>query len=564
MSETTENRTGSAVRGKPSLSRCLTYRGLVMIRHARRVRRWVLRLLLLLWSVVLRIWHRIARAFVIFAVRNGLDHNRATERLQRIHGAWLDAKKQGGGAVFRFLLWACKRSVQKFFGLFVSSPSYSLPIAALAIFIFVVHTTLNLTFALHIEYNGNDVGYIANESVYEKAEIQMRSRIAYEEYIRPDDAIPVYTITAVKADELLSVNELTDELIRASGNELAEATGLYVDGEFIGAASSESELTALLNSLLEPYKTDSEDEVVTFVKDVQTVTGLYPLTSIQPIRQIHDTITGMEQEERIYTAVAGDSPILIAQKNGITTSLLRSLNPGIDDSLLIGQEVLVQKSVPFLQVKVVRTEVYTEEVAYKTVQTVDPDQYEGYTKTTQTGRNGENEITAEVSYLDGVEISREIISTVVLSEPREEHITVGGKSVASVGTSASSSGFIWPAAGGYISCHINGYRGHTGTDIAANAGTAIYAAASGVVTKVAYNRTGYGYHIIINHGGNIETLYAHCSKLYVTVGQWVSQGDVIAAMGRTGNATGNHVHFEIRSNGKYLNPVNYIGYTCPY
>ena len=68
----------------------------------------------------------------------------------------------------------------------------------------------------------------------------------------------------------------------------------------------------------------------------------------------------------------------------------------------------------------------------------------------------------------------------------------------------------------------------------------------------------YGYLTVINHGNGIETYYGHCSKLYVTAGQQVNQGDVIAAVGNTGNSTGPHLHLEIRLNGVAYNPQNYL------
>ena len=89
-------------------------------------------------------------------------------------------------------------------------------------------------------------------------------------------------------------------------------------------------------------------------------------------------------------------------------------------------------------------------------------------------------------------------------------------------------------------------------------GTNIYAAASGTVVKVVWGKTGYGYYVIIDHGDGIQTLYGHNSNLYVKVGQYVNQGDVIAAMGSTGNSTGNHCHFEIRMNGVAVNPAKYV------
>lgn len=99
--------------------------------------------------------------------------------------------------------------------------------------------------------------------------------------------------------------------------------------------------------------------------------------------------------------------------------------------------------------------------------------------------------------------------------------------------------------------------GHTGLDIAAPKGTKIKAAASGTVIFAGYSG-GYGNVVKISHGSGIKTYYAHCSKLYVKEGQKVSAGDVIAAVGSTGNSTGNHLHFEVVKNGTSLNPQNYL------
>ena len=99
---------------------------------------------------------------------------------------------------------------------------------------------------------------------------------------------------------------------------------------------------------------------------------------------------------------------------------------------------------------------------------------------------------------------------------------------------------------------------HKGIDIANSVGTPIRAAASGTVTYAKYNNGGYGYLVIISHGNGIQTYYGHNSKLYVSEGQTVSQGQVIAAMGSTGISTGSHCHWEVRINGVAQNPQNYI------
>lgn len=98
---------------------------------------------------------------------------------------------------------------------------------------------------------------------------------------------------------------------------------------------------------------------------------------------------------------------------------------------------------------------------------------------------------------------------------------------------------------------------HKGIDIGAAGGTPIYAAAGGTITYSGWE-SGYGYLVIIDHGNGVETYYGHCSKLYVSKGQQVNAGDKIAAVGSTGNSTGNHLHFEIRLNGAQVNPQKYV------
>ena len=98
---------------------------------------------------------------------------------------------------------------------------------------------------------------------------------------------------------------------------------------------------------------------------------------------------------------------------------------------------------------------------------------------------------------------------------------------------------------------------HTGLDIAAKKGTPIQVVSDGVVTFAKYNGS-YGYLVKVDHGNGVETWYAHTSKMYVSAGETVKAGDVIALVGSTGNSTGPHLHFEIRINGEHVNPQKYL------
>ncbi|MFH1610713.1 MAG: M23 family metallopeptidase [Patescibacteria group bacterium] len=126
----------------------------------------------------------------------------------------------------------------------------------------------------------------------------------------------------------------------------------------------------------------------------------------------------------------------------------------------------------------------------------------------------------------------------------------------SVGSATSRiGGFIWPTVSKKITQYYH-WR-HHGLDIGSKPGLPIYASMAGVVTKAGWS-TGYGYNVILDHGGGKRTLYAHMSKIYVNKGQEVNQGLPIGAIGSTGWSTGPHLHFEIMINGSKVNPLSYL------
>lgn len=114
----------------------------------------------------------------------------------------------------------------------------------------------------------------------------------------------------------------------------------------------------------------------------------------------------------------------------------------------------------------------------------------------------------------------------------------------------------WPTSGRRITQYFR--WGHTGIDVDCGRADPLYVARDGTVTAVVYQRWGYGYHIIVNNGGGLQTLYGHASKIFVKPGQRVSRGQSIGICGSTGRSTGTHVHFETIVNGRKVNPLTYL------
>ena len=286
-----------------------------------------------------------------------------------------------------------------------------------------------------------------------------------------------------------------------------------------------------------------------------------------------DILLSNTEEVVEYEMKEGDNIWDIAMAHGTTMEHILEINPQIEDEtrMQIGDIIKLEVPDPILSIST------TEEATFKELIPADiqyvefSDLYKDETKVYQAGHDGLKEITVDVHKINGKEVSRELISEKVLKEPKTKVIAYGTKekpkkqnnssSVSSSVSSSNSGMFMHPLnGGGRISSPYGSRWGvfHRGMDIAAPAGTPIYAAASGVVTYSGYNNGGFGKLIIIDHQNGYQTYYAHCSSLYAQVGQKVSQGQNIAGVGSTGNSTGNHVHFEIRRDGTPINPYNYI------
>lgn len=147
------------------------------------------------------------------------------------------------------------------------------------------------------------------------------------------------------------------------------------------------------------------------------------------------------------------------------------------------------------------------------------------------------------------------VAAVIESSPTEQP---GADVPLTAPASSPSSGFVWPVRGTLVSPYGQRWgRLHAGLDIAAPAGTAVAASAAGQIVY-AGSMSGYGLLVVIQHPGGIATAYAHNSSLAVSVGQPVSQGQSIAAVGCTGSCSGNHVHFEVRVGGSPVDPMGYL------
>lgn len=512
-------------------------------------------------------------------LRIGRTHAEVSPEIRRMRAK--------GKIPFRAYMAVAESVVRLVLKVFATIFNYTAPVVAAVAFVIIVSRGINEQRVYVVEYRGEVIGYVENDSEFTAATQDVRSRLTAE----GDSAFPIYEphfelMTAEQFEQLkqeekipqdadrLKDGELADKLIQLSGSEVTEAYGLYIDNRFLGALTDKDTVLNEFDRILDSNRTGKPGEDVQFERRIRlTKPGLYPKSSLTTDEDVLGIINSKINSDQLYIVKSGDTPTGIADKTGVPYAVLKELNPYIEDKLVEGMEIYTQIAAPYMTVSNNYIDIVDEVVPFETVETQNATYARGYRDVYQQGVEGERRVTYQVKSINGLETERVELSSLTLKNPVEEKVTVGVNNPATIisiprpaagATSApSSSGFLWPVGngGGYITCALNGYWGHTGIDIGGMpTGTPILAAASGTVVKAVNGWTGYGRHIIIDHGNGYQTYYAHNSQLYVSVGDRVAQGQVIAAMGRTGNAYGVHLHFEVRLYGKVQNPVNYVGY----
>lgn len=453
-------------------------------------------------------------------------------------------------------LWQGRRAAVSLF-------NWVAPVVSVAFLVSVVHYASNLNYGISVECNGQKLGVISQEVDYEEAAKEMQQKITYVDGNSTVIVKPKLSVQVVEdGEEIVNAAELADKLIVTSDAELVSGYGVYVDGSFLGAVTDTAEIQETLDDMLESYDGPGVKDLE-LGKEVQYKDGLYLADSIVDQSKIVETLESDVEKEAYYTIQAGDTPILIAANNNMDYDEMVKLNPNIESDCRIGDQVLLNRPEPFIPVKVVKEVTYTKPLSFETEEVENSELYKGNREIMVEGQYGEQAITAEVVMVNGYEVGRNVLSTKTVKEPVAEKISVGTKvSSPSKGTTITGNGeYAWPLAGGYISAHWGDNRGHRGLDIAAPAGTSIFAAASGTVIDVNNSNgwgRGYGKYVLIqNDDGNV-TMNAHQSNVIAQLGQKVSKGELIGQVGRTGDATGNHLHFEVRRNGTYLNAESFI------
>ena len=392
-----------------------------------------------------------------------------------------------------------------------------------------------------------------------------------------------YTVNLASTEEVLALLQASIGRFDSSGDYYADlvmdsnrelnvlTTAIYSAAEAeakedaaVMSVGIDAELNRMFAEVEPDVEKDFEDydlglKSVTFGDKVEVVEAYlqdYELTSLETAIE---EVTKDQEKEQIYEVESGDTLSQIAEKNELSLADLIAMNDTIEDensTIRVGDELIVTVPEPELSVERIEEVYYEEDYEADVVYVDNDDWYTNQTETLQEPSAGHRIVVADVTYRNKEETDREILKEEITYEAVPKIVKRGTKIpptyIKPISGGRQSSGF------GRRNAPTRGASSyHKGIDWATPVGTAVMASSTGTVTKAGWG-SGYGYVVYIRHADGRETRYGHLSKILVSTGQTVTQGQKIALSGNTGVSTGPHVHFEILINGAQVNPLKYL------
>lgn len=442
--------------------------------------------------------------------------------------------------------------------------------AAVYIF-FVLHTPISLQAMI----GNNAIGIVTSKNVVESAVRQLEENTAT--ILGKDFQFP-YTVTyrfvQGNAETVSTKNDISDKLYSFVSDYICTAGGLYVDGTLVAVCENAAVIQGALDEFLAANLKGATLEDGGYFNEIAVVTQAYPTQSILTREKLLGVLkemaiplknresgktanSGSGDETPSNTAKSVTDKILVSDMAAVvvTAAKAHTNQPEGPD----GVELQFYRSV---------IETQQQETPYRTVYVESAERYTSMADVTTPGKNGLASVRVKVYYVNGEEAKREVISSDPIRQPTDEVVSIGIRYLPEdLGVTDFKNRFILPYIGIITSRFGSREDGlHRAIDIYGKKGSNIYAGASGkVVVAIGpgisfseYRDLGYyasyGYCVVIDHGNGYHTLYGHCDSICVTPGQVVKQGEKIAEIGDTGNASGFHVHYEVIENDVRIDP----------
>lgn len=424
---------------------------------------------------------------------------------------------------------------------------------------------VNYCTAYAYSYNGQQLGYVKDQNdvlrITDLVSGALTEEKDLEVVIDARDDITFERERIIGKNIELDTSEDVLRRLTYMGDLNIKASAIFVNGEKVGAVPDEKTAEKVIEDLVEGYSGSMEGAEIENIELMDKVEIRDSNTDLQDLmteEELLEKLRTSGKKETIHKVVAGDTLNSLAKLYSVSEEDILKENKNIDSKKLeVGSSLVIRQNAPIVSVKITERVTYDKVIEHKVEKKDSADIYEGYTETQQKGSDGLSEVTSSIVTVNGEQVDEKNIVTTVKTEPVTEVLLVGTKERP---PTVGSGKYAWPLKDSYRVTSKFGSRWgdlHKGVDLACSTGTNIYAADGGTVIKAGYSGT-YGNLVVIDHQNGQETRYAHCSKLLVSVGDKVFQGQHIAEVGNTGRSTGPHLHFEIRIGGSPKNPFNYL------
>lgn|GEM_PF-908812 len=428
--------------------------------------------------------------------------------------------------------------------------------------------------------NGEPIAFVqetANgQKLLEQASLELSAPYPAESNFRQYARIS-YTRDGVKIKTQITDDQVILDALKTKITWLVDGWTIAVGNESTVYLASKSQAMEVLENVKKSYLPEDDEITVLdmeFVEPVELKVEEIPITDIGSPEQAFRTLTEGREPLREHVVQSGDSYWSIAQKNNMTVDELKLINGATSDRLSIGTVLKLSIPKPLLSVKTTISALGLEEIPYQIIYQSNDGVDQGTRSIISDGAVGARMVEYEIAQINGYSVERKVLAEVIIADPVDKVIESGARTIVASAVSRSESAIAaeiksgstgdgggalsWPLRNKVTSQFGARSRGnHTGIDIQAKTGDPIYSAAPGkVISACAF--AAYGNQVTVDHGDGLSTMYAHLSEINVSVGQLIGDQELIGLAGTSGNATGPHLHFEVRINGKPVNPVNYL------
>ncbi len=357
--------------------------------------------------------------------------------------------------------------------------------------------------AYKVDYSGHTIATVSHKGQFDEALTLVASMV--DEDVQEVVDEPTFNTVIVLNENINDTVEVADAIIDNT-DAIVKATILSVNGS-IEAVGEKDMLDSVINNRLAQFNIEGAECTSRFADDVTFEEGCFMSIDLDSETDITNVVNSLS---------------VITEARQIT-------------DIMVPYTSIVEKT---------------------------NEQIVGYSEVTVKGVSGVNRITQDIVMVNGEVKSCVDVDTQVVVAAVDEVVVKGtAKTLASAKQKqqAHSAGFAFPLPSGswQVSAYYGDGRNHKAIDLRAKSGTSIYAVAEGTVIQSGWDGN-YGYCVTIEHFDGTRTRYAHARQLNCKVGDVVSQGDVIAFVGTTGQSTGNHLHFEVIVGGKSVDPAPYI------